>query len=257
MNIINKMAESSNNNISAPQSGTVDTVDTNVAINNAINKVYKDTTPSNSINDIKDNHAIDINSRNSDFIPESEVKTDLATEAAQNNFPEELVTEATSSIPDSAVTEEMLEITEDMKSKFIDAIITGDRFTQSYSMFNGKLNFTLRNRTLEEDQAVIAYVAHLDRTSEIRSRQDYQIKLRLALLAAQVESLNGIKFEPLKEPLYTKSVGIELILPGWLTQLNFWAAQPPAVVQVIAKQLRLFESIYWTLTSKASVENFW
>lgn len=150
-----------------------------------------------------------------------------------------------------------LDITPEIKVGFINSLVSGDRFEQTYTLLNGKLSVTFRTRSSEEDRAILKHLAHLERTEKIQSNHDYTDMLRLCLLAAHVKELNGVQFGPLEAPLFYTVSGVDVVSPAWIKQLDYWAKRPPALVSVLISQLRIFERIYWTLTSKVSDINFW
>jgi hypothetical protein len=210
----------------------------------------------NNTKDPKDD-SIDMFSSKSDFIPSKEVKSDLAADVAQNDHPEFIVDVAVAGLADTKVDPDSLEITSKMKDKFVESVITGERFTQSYKFLNGKVEVTFRNRSIEEDRAILQNLAYLERIGNIKTRLDYQDRLRISLLASQVATFNDMDFPTLAAPLAYTVDGTDVVPPGWEKQEQFWSAQSPALIVMLIKQLKIFESIYWTLTSKASVENFW
>lgn len=205
----------------------------------------------------QEDDTIDMYSSKSDFISSKDVKSDLVTDVAQNDHPEFIVDVAVSGLTDTNIDPDSLELTPEIKNEFVKSIVTGDRFTQRYKFLDGKLTVTFRNRSIAEDRAIINNLSHLERIGVIKNRLEYQDRLRIALLTAQVATLNDVDFKVLSEPLTYTVDGINVIPPGWEDQEKFWASKPPALIVMLIKQLKIFESIYWTLTSKASIANFW
>lgn len=254
MNIINSKAENINSN-STDQSNNLTLEEKKARLLNTIAAAAAQQQNDNTREKTDDD--IDMFSSKSDFIPSKDVKSDLAADAAQNDHPEFIVDVAVAGLADTKIDPDSLEITSKMKDKFVESVITGGRFTQSYKFLDGKIEVTFRNRSIEEDRAILQNLAYLERIGNIKTRLDYQDRLRISLLASQVATFNDMDFPTLTAPLTYTVDGTDVVPPGWEKQEQFWSSQSPALIVMLIKQLKIFESIYWTLTSKASVENFW
>lgn len=149
-----------------------------------------------------------------------------------------------------------LVITSRDKLAFLDSVVNNTRFTKDYSIFGGKVRFTVRSLTAEEVQALYAWILKMgtsDPTGQIAGRY------RKHALAAQIAKFNDTEMLPLCAPLFTvigKDGKIEKE-PGWVDQGSFWDDKPSGVLQAIFSCLKDFDDIYATLCTKAEDTNFW
>ena len=151
---------------------------------------------------------------------------------------------------------EDLVITPEEKSAFVDAMITGDRYRQTFTMFGGRVSVTLRSRTAEETHAFYAFIRHSlaqgdGRLSITEGDMSY------VPLVAQVEELNGTRFPEMKSPLTYEANGETEVEPGWLNDFLAWKKKPEGLTSALINRLQLFEYKYWTMVKEASNKNFW
>lgn len=146
-------------------------------------------------------------------------------------------------------------VTPEDKIAFIDAIVQNKRFTRSFSVFGGKLTFTLRSRTFAETSAILSYASSLVATN---LNIPYRYVLTLSILAAEVDEFQGVKNPVLKDPLY-KEIGTDGKISdvGWANQLDFWKSLPDSVIQAISDCAVEFERKYTALSNAARTANFW
>ena len=142
------------------------------------------------------------------------------------------------------------------KIAFIDAIAENKRFTKSYSLFGGKVKFTLRSLTSDEVNAIAAWTAKIgtkDSAGLVSGRY------RKYLLSAHVAMMNGVEMPPLEEPLYERleSDGKTTAQPGWIKRCDYWDGMGFGQFQAIAKCVSEFDELYSVLCSKAEDSNFW
>lgn len=159
--------------------------------------------------------------------------------------------------PDDLFTEEEIEITPAEKNEFLASLVSGSRYEQRFSVFNGRVSGRIRCRSTEESEAISTWTNIGIREGRYKAPLDYSLALRNALLAAQVMELNGTRFEPLSAPLYRTNDGDKTTEPGWLPAAASWSGQPEAVVAAVYNELKLFERKYWTMVSHATKQDFW
>jgi len=153
---------------------------------------------------------------------------------------------------------EAITLTQRERDAFLDTLISGDRFTLPFTIFNDRVTGTFRCRSQKESQAIITQVNRECREEKVTSPLDYSTRLRNMLLAAQVAELNGDAFPPLKEPLVRTVEGEDKITPaGWLEQVALWESKNEGLVSAIYHELQLFERKYWTMVNNANDQDFW
>lgn len=147
-------------------------------------------------------------------------------------------------------------ITQEDKSAFIDAVVSNTRFTKEYSLFGGRLKFTVRSLTSDEVNALATWTAKIG-TSD--SAGLVAGKYRKYLLAAHVSMLNGVEMPPLEEPLYEHvgSDGKTVEPPGWIKRCDYWDKFGFGQFQAILGCVGEFDARYSILCSKAEDQNFW
>ena len=147
-------------------------------------------------------------------------------------------------------------ITVDDKVAFIDSVVNNTRFERDYSLFGGKLKFTIRSITAEEANALATWAfkkAMADPTWHMSGRG------RKHLLSAQVAKYNGMDIPPLKQPLFEtlEDDGKTVKEPGWVNAASFWDNKGTAVIEALMGCIADFDLRYSTLCKKAEDENFW
>lgn len=150
-----------------------------------------------------------------------------------------------------------LVITSEEKTSFINAMITGKRYTQTFKLFGGNVSVTIRSRTADETHALYAYIRHTLAKDGPDSLTVVEGDMAYVPLVAQVAELNGTAFPEMKAPLmYTESDGKE-IEPGWYGDFKAWKAKPEGLTSALISCVQLFEYKYWTMTREAADKNFW
>ena len=153
-------------------------------------------------------------------------------------------------------TKEELEITSAEKDAFVEAMLTGKRHYQTYTIFGGRIKVTIRSRTVAETQAMYAYMRHT-LSKDTRGLSTLEGDMSYILLAAQIEEINGTKYPEMQEPLtFVEKDGQEQD-PGWLNCLNTWKSKPEGLTNALINRIQLFEYKYWTMVGEASNKNFW
>jgi len=150
-----------------------------------------------------------------------------------------------------------LVITPEEKAAFIGAMITGERYTQTFRLFGGKVTVKIRSRTADETYALYAYIRHTLAKDGPDSLGAVEGDMAYVPLVAQVAEINGTVFPEMKTPLtYTESDGKE-IEPGWYGAFKAWKAKPEGLTSALISCVQLFEYKYWTMTREAANKNFW
>lgn len=157
-----------------------------------------------------------------------------------------------------------IEVSEDDKRAFEDAIVEDGRFVRPFSLFNGKLKGTMRNRTANESRAILN---ELNRQWVIMSKEgapasEYSTTLRVALLTCQVASLNGVTYPEMEEPLTAVMRVVdgkqEIKAPKWYADMfTLFGKMGDGKQAALYGELCRFEQKYWTLTRHADDQNFW
>lgn len=147
-------------------------------------------------------------------------------------------------------------ITPEDKVSFLDAIMSNTRFTKSYSLYGGRVKIRLRSLTLDETNALSAFLfkqSVKDATWHLSGRG------RRYALAAQVEMFNDVELAPLEAPLFETLAedGKTTKPPAWVDRDKFWDNKDVGVVDAILKCMLDFDTRYSILTKKAQDENFW
>lgn len=147
-------------------------------------------------------------------------------------------------------------ITPEDKVNFLDAVVHNARFTKDYSLFAGKVTFTLRSLTADEVNALAAWTV---KQGTKDSAGMLSGRYRKYLVAAQVARLNGVDMPPLESPLFEHlgSDGKTVEPPGWTNRCDFYDGMGFGYFQAILRCISDFDIIYSTLCSKAEDVNFW
>lgn len=183
-----------------------------------------------------------------------EAKTDVFTEADATS---EMHRDMTPSFID-----EKIDISEDDRAAFLQAIVTGGRYEREFSLFGGKLRGVFRCRKVQESDGIIAWLSHLVNAKRLDARIEYMTMMRNAILAAQVKSLRGLVNEDFPElvapygPARSPD-GKEVVEPGWLGVARSWGERPEALVTAIHMELQKFEKRYWAMVMDSGNQNFW
>lgn len=150
-----------------------------------------------------------------------------------------------------------VDITPADKAAFLDAIVSGSRFVSEASLFDGRVKVSFRSRSVEETEAILAYLHRSGVAGKFTTRTDVRDTSLLALLVAQVASLNDVDYDEMRRPLNAVETLGGVTEPAWVEDLEIWRRKPEALVTALGDALVEFESKYWTLTKAATDENFW
>ena len=142
------------------------------------------------------------------------------------------------------------------KVDFIDSVVNNTRFTKDYSIFGGRIKFTVRSLTSEEVQALAVWT--LKKSTENPADQ-LSGRYRKYLMAAHISRYNGVDMPPLEAPLFEtlEQDGKTTRQPGWVERSRFWNDKGSGIVQSILNCIADFDLRYSTLCSRAEDENFW
>ena len=152
---------------------------------------------------------------------------------------------------------EMVTLTDADRQAFIEALVTGRRYTRPFSIFGGAISGTIRCRAAQESEAIAAYLASQLRKNAYPTALDYSLALRNILLAAQIETINGTAYMELKSPLLATQDGSTLNPPGWLEQADVFGKMPEAILSGLYGAVYTFERRYWTMIENAANQDFW
>lgn len=154
-------------------------------------------------------------------------------------------------------TPDELEITPEEKAAFIDALISGKRYTQRMSLFGGQVSVVIRSRTAAETHALYAYIRHMLAGGGEDGLGVVEGDIAYVPLVAQVAELNGTAFPEMKSPLTFTESGDNEVPPGWYEDFKAWKAKPEGLTSALISCVQLFEYKYWTMTREAANKNFW
>jgi hypothetical protein len=158
--------------------------------------------------------------------------------------------------------EDGIDITEEDRDAFLQAIVTGSRYERAFSLFGGRLKGVFRCRSIGESDGIIAWLTHCVNAKKLDARVEYLTTMRNAILAAQVKSLRGMVNEDFPElpgpyaPTRSED-GESLIEPGWVKAAEAWGKRPEALVTALHNELQKFEKRYWAMVVDAGNQNFW
>lgn len=151
-----------------------------------------------------------------------------------------------------------VEVTEEHRTRFLDALVTGQRYTQPFSIYGGRVHGVIRSRTQDETRCIIGQLQREIREKSILSDADYTVRLRAMLAAAQIESYQGADQGVLKAPLnWQRQPDGKETPPGWLDQAQGWMGLDEGLANAINEEIRLFELKYWTMVRHAHDQDFW
>ena len=152
---------------------------------------------------------------------------------------------------------EPVKITAEEKERFLDALVSGERFMLDYKLFNGRMSVRFRCRSVGESEAIESYCRNQMVSGAISGPIEYTDLTRLSLLVAQVDRVNDIQYPTMRAPLLiTESEG-KKNPPGWEAELATWRNKPEAVVTAISNALQDFEAKYWAMVEASRDVNFW
>lgn len=147
-------------------------------------------------------------------------------------------------------------ITPDEKVAFIDSVVNNTRFEKEYSLFGGKITFTVRSITVDEMNALASWTASKGSSDPAGLMAG---RYRKYLAAAQIARYNGVDMPPLDEPLFPTlgKDGKTVNDPGWIKRCDYWDVIGAGVFTAIMACLSDFDMRYSTLCREAENANFW
>ncbi len=157
-----------------------------------------------------------------------------------------------------------VEVTAEEKAAFLAALVDGSRYTQPFSLYAGKVTGIFRSRTTRETRAVMGELYRELREGVITGDDEYQARMRHALLRLHVQELQNVEYAELAEPLMaqagTDDDGKPVAnAPAWVqeAETHYGTEQQEALVSAIYEALRKFEQKYWAMVEHADDQNFW
>lgn len=160
-------------------------------------------------------------------------------------------------LPAGSVQSSDIKVEENHKNDFLECLATGERYTEDFSLFNGKINVKIRCRSIEESDALMAYLRSESLRGNLDTDYEYQALTRIILLVAQVAQLNDISFPEMEKPLFSTMEGMTKKPPAWVERIAFWRSKPEALVSAISACVSQFETRYWSMIKASSDINFW
>lgn len=147
-------------------------------------------------------------------------------------------------------------ITPDEKVAFIDSVVNNTRFEKEYSIFGGKITFTVRSITVDEMNALASWTASKGAADPAGLMSG---RYRKYLAAAQIARYNGVDMPPLDKPLFPTlgNDGKTVNDPGWINRCDYWDEIGAGVFTAIMACLSDFDMRYSTLCREAENANFW
>lgn len=152
----------------------------------------------------------------------------------------------------------VIEITPADKQAFVDALIHDKRMVMEFNPCGGTLSVVIRSRTIPETRAIVARQRFEIDSELIKTRVDYNVRVRSMLMAAQVQSVNGTEYPELPEPLMPQaSPDGKDTPPAWLEWVDSWANKHEHLHSIIWACLEEFEDKYWRMVEDAKQQDFW
>lgn len=158
---------------------------------------------------------------------------------------------------------ETVTITAADKRRFQDCFVDGTRFTREFSICGGRFKGVFRNRKVIESRAILGELTR-QAIAENHSAADYADNCRHALLHCQIAELNGVvkpEFEaPLRavEKVNLDTRKVEVTPPKWALEMNVvYGDMGEGPQNILYRELKTFEKIYWALVRSAKDQDFW
>lgn len=152
---------------------------------------------------------------------------------------------------------EKVEILQEHRDRFIDSVVTGERYFEDFFLMGGRISIRIRSRSSEETDAIGSYLRVMVNKGDVRTDNEYSSLLRKLMCIAQVERMNGVAFPTMEAPLLYEETTAGRTPPAWEPRIAFWAAKPDAVVVMAVRCIMEFEARYWTMIRNVDDENFW
>ena len=152
-------------------------------------------------------------------------------------------------------------ITAEDKKRFMDVFVDGSRFTRRFSLCGGKLTGMFRSRKMGESRCLIV---EMTRQSEARNltMMEHSTRIRYALLHCQLAELNGVGRPEWEEPWNAqetvKDSKAEIVPPKWSVDMDIiFDHKHEGYINMLYRELKTFERVYWALVKNAAEQNFW
>lgn len=143
------------------------------------------------------------------------------------------------------------------KDEFLRCLVTGERYTERFSLFGGSLIAVIRCRSVDETDAIDTYMRRKVAIGDIRYDAEYANLMRLVLITAQVQELNGVQYGTLKAPLKFVETKDAMNPPAWEEDLAIWRAKPDVIISALTGAVLEFEARYWHMVGHSTDVNFW
>lgn len=148
-------------------------------------------------------------------------------------------------------------ITPEDKSTFIAALVNNGRYVRKYTALGGAISLTLRSRSVEETNAVVAAFAKEAQAGNLSVSAIQTNALRSMLMVFQVSELNGTAYASPAQPIVKTVSDDGVTEPAWYARVEEWNAVSDALHGVIWQCLTDFEDRYWTMVENAARSDFW
>ena len=156
-----------------------------------------------------------------------------------------------------------VEVTKAEKDAFLSSVVSGERYREDVSLVGGALRVSFRSRSSLESEAIDAFLRRKVVSKEIESSVEFSEAMKFCILAACVESVNGVKNPTLteaaegKDGLFYKADKDGINPPKWLWLYEQWREKPEFFAAAIIEAYFEFEAKYWVMIKSAKDENFW
>ena len=186
---------------------------------------------------------------------------DTADKIIGNNLEAAQVPEDPFAVADDEL--ETVVITAADKKRFQDCFVDGTRFTRGFSVLGGRVKGVFRCRKTAESRAIMTELTRLAIANGY-SASDYAAANRKALLHCQLAELSGVVKPEFQAPLRAvEKINIEtktkeIVPPAWVLEMDIaFDNVGDAVEDILYKELKTFEKVYWTMVRNAGDQNFW
>jgi hypothetical protein len=152
-----------------------------------------------------------------------------------------------------------VQLTEDEKSAFLDAMLEDRRFELPFNLFNGKVTGIFRSRTSEEGRAVLTELRRQWLSGDVATDNEYTYLVKYTALRLQVKVLNGVEYSEIEKPyLAQAATDGSVVAPTWVNEaVAMFGDKPEGMIHALALALREFECKYWLMVTNAQDQDFW
>lgn len=148
-------------------------------------------------------------------------------------------------------------VSKEHKDEFLRCLVTGERYTERFSLFGGALKAVIRCRSVDETDAIDTYMRRKVAIGDIRYDAEYANLMRLVLITAQVQEINGVTYGTLRAPLKFVETKESMEPPAWEEDLAKWKARPDVIISALTGAVLEFEARYWHMVGHSTDVNFW